>query len=335
VGEQTWSEFEIIDRFFSTIQGHLPGEVIAGIGDDAAILTPDKDAPLLVTHDMMVEDVHFRGTWMPPDTLARKLVKVNISDIAAMGGIPQFGILSLALPDFMEKGWLEAFSDGLKGVFQEYNLFLIGGDTSRSPGPVVVALTLLGKGGNGFPVLRHHPKAGETLFVTGTLGDSSLGMKILNRKGTNSLTEDEAYLVKRHLDPTPRVSAGREIASRHLASTMIDISDGLIADLGHLLEGTSLGAEIQVESLPLSQEFKRVASKLNDTPETLALAGGEDYELLFTSSISPDAFTLSSPTPKITPIGHITETPGIRVLKHGTPLTLETGGFQHRFHQKG
>jgi len=335
VGDKTWSEFEIINRFFRTIGNQSAEGVITGIGDDAAVISETRERPLLITHDMMIEDIHYKSRWMSPYQLARKLVKVNVSDITAMGGKPLYALLALALPDPMEKGWIEGFRKGLEDALDSFGITLIGGDTSQSPGPVMVALTLLGKNDDGTPILRHHPKVGDTLYVTGTLGDAALGLIILNQKGQSpALTEEEVFLTQRHLDPIPRAVLGQEIASKQIATAMIDISDGLIADLDHLLEEASIGAEIHVESLPYSEAFKHVASHYHESPETLALTGGEDYELLFTSPLPPDRLSFSSPT-AITSIGQITDTPGIKILKHGNPVSLDAKGFQHSFHQKG
>ncbi len=335
MGEVQWSEFDIIDRFFRGIGNPSAGDVITGIGDDAAVLPGPAGRSLLVTHDMMVEDVHYEARWMSPFQLARKLVKVNVSDIAAMGGNPTHALLSLALPDPLKKGWLEDFSRGLKETLEAFRVTLVGGDTSRSPGPVMAALTLLGTCPAGQPVPRHHPDPGDTLYVSGTLGDAAAGLLLLKNRGTSaSETEDEAFLAARHLDPPPRPALGEFIASRGLATAMIDISDGLLADLEHLLEGTSLGAEIQVEALPLSDPLQRIAPRLRQEPEVLALTGGEDYELLFASPVPPGAFPASPPAP-LTPIGRVVASPGIRVLKDGTPLPLDTRGFRHLFHEKG
>lgn len=333
-----WSEFEIINRFFSTAQNRLPSNVIAGIGDDAAVIAPGETTNTLITHDMMVEDVHFKSSWMSPYNLARKLVKINISDIAAMGGIPVYAILSIALPPTLEAGWLESFSKGLRETLEEFNLSLIGGDTSLSSGPVVVAMTMLGKNENGPPLLRHSPNAYDRIYVTGTIGDASLGLMILNQKMDESRgTKDVTYLINRHLNPSPRIAIGHEIASKHLATAAIDISDGLVADLSHLLEETSLGAEIRLEDIPLSESFRHKAGLYHPSPEKLTLSGGEDYELLFTSPHDLKGKKVLPPetASQITPIGIITEDPNIRILKKGVPFTLDTSGFQHQFLQKG
>lgn len=334
MGETTWSEFEIINRFFRTIENPAHEGVIAGIGDDAAVITVNTPSTILATHDMMVENIHFKASWMSPSELAGKLVKVNVSDIAAMGGTPLYALLSLALPDSIESGWLDGFSEGLRTALKMYNVSLIGGDTSLSPGPVTVALTLLGKCASS-PVMRHTPNPGDFLYVTGTLGDAALGLVILEKKGKNlRMDRDETALIQRHLNPMPRLKEGREIALKAIASSMIDISDGLLADLDHLLEDSTLGAEIIFESLPLSKAFRNTAFRYHDSPETLALSGGEDYELLFTSPLVPEEISTQLSFP-LTTVGKITEKSGIIVHKNGSPLSLEVRGFQHRFHQKG
>ena len=340
MGDRSWDEFEIIRRFFSRMGSPFAEEIQTGIGDDAAVVKRGKDAWTLVTHDMMVEDVHYRASWMSPFNLARKLSKVNISDIAAMAGTPEYALLSIALPDTLPAGWLEDFSEGLQMTFLEYGVSLIGGDTSRSPGPVMVAITLMGSCGPWGPLLRHAPNAHETLYVSGTLGDAALGLAILNHDplaAAHSDEEDVAYLTRRHLDPTPRLELGQMLAAKGLATALIDISDGLIGDLEHLLEGVTLGAEITYDAIPRSPAFTRLAPRFHPTPEALILSGGEDYELLFTSPHAPSELKKRAPlvAERVTAIGKITETGEITVVKDGKPIRMESGGFRHQFHQKG
>jgi len=337
VGETCWSEFDLIDTFFKTPSPGLPDEIIAGIGDDAAVIKPDGETPLLITNDLMIEDVHYRAAWLSPFNLAQKLVRINVSDIAAMGGEPAFGLLSIGLPSPLGKNWLQDFSRGLSSALNMFGVTLIGGDTSQSPGPVITALTLMGRAVHGAFVLRHSPSPGDTVYVTGTLGDAAAGLAILESWGTPSPSQrntDETFLVTRHISPTPRIAAAGEIAVRQLASSMIDISDGLIADLGHLLEKTDLGAEISLESIPVSPAFKNKGAVCNISPESLILEGGEDYELLFTSRIQPEKMTKEISGVPITPIGSITANKGLRIFKNGTLFPVGTGGFKHQFKQK-
>ncbi len=337
MGETCWSEFELIDTFFNMPSADLPDEIIAGIGDDAAVIRPDGKTPLLVTNDLMIEDVHYRAAWMSPFDLARKLVRINVSDIAAMGGQPAFGLLSIGLPSPLGENWLQDFSGGLSQAFKTFGITLIGGDTSQSPGPVIVALTLMGKAINGAFVPRHSPRPRDTLYVTGTLGDAAAGLTILESQTEDSPSHRntrEAFLITRHIAPTPRVAVAGEIAARQLASCMIDISDGLVADLGHLLEKSDLGAEISLESIPLSPAFRDTASGCNPSPELLILEGGEDYELLFTSPIQPEKMAKEIAGVPLTPIGTITDNKGIRIFKDGALFPVGTGGFKHQFKQK-
>ncbi len=336
--EKTWGEFEIIRHLFSDIPSSLPRDVVAGIGDDAAVLNIPKNGPTLITHDMLVEDIHFRSSWMSPFSLARKLTKINVSDIAAMGGIPTYALLSIALPTPLPSGWLEGFSKGLRKTFNEYNLSLIGGDTSLSPGPIVVALTLMGTCRPEAPLMRHSPNPHDTLYVTGPIGDAALGLAILN-KANDILRggEEISYLTQRHLNPTPRLEIAQILATNQLATSMIDISDGLIGDLVHLLEETNMGARLYLEKIPLSPAFLHLSQKIHPSPEDLVLSGGEDYELLFTSPYEPQYLGLHYPAiaSQVTGIGEITEEPGIKVLKNGVPLNLKINGYRHIFQEKG
>ena len=277
---------------------------------------------------------------MSPHDLACKLTKVNLSDIAAMGGVPDFALLGIALPEVLPTGWLEAFSEGLRQTFRDFGLSLIGGDTSLSPGPVMVSMTLLGTCPHYTPVLRHAPRPGDTLYVSGPLGDAALGLALLDRTPGNDISvrkEDRSYLLRRHLDPSPRLKLGQAIAQQGIATVMIDISDGLIGDLSHLLEGTSLGAWIEWEKIPLSPPFRKVSSHIHPHPEQLVFSGGEDYELLLASPYSVSRINEMAPDigHQLTAIGRITETPGLTILKSGTPLPVKTGGYRHQFHQKG
>ena len=339
MAEERWSEFGLIDRFFRHIENPRENRLIKGIGDDAAILDVSAQGVHLITYDMMIEDVHFRTSWMSPYDLARKLTKVNLSDIAAMGGTPDDALLGIALPDTLPSGWLKAFSEGLHQTFSHYGLSLIGGDTSRSPGPIVAAMTLLGTCPHHDPILRHSPHPGDTLYVSGFLGDAALGLLCLEEEGKKSFPKNEhtAYLVRRHLNPTPRIELGQAIARQHLATAMIDISDGLVGDLEHLLEHVPLGAVIEFDAIPLSPSFSEVAPRMHPQPAHLAITGGEDYELLLASPHNSRHLQEIAPSiaRQLTPIGTITETPGIAILKNGAPLALEANGYRHQFLLKG
>ena len=267
-------EFGLI-KAISQIADKGPG-VVMGIGDDAAVLRPSAGKVLLVTTDLLLEGVHFQLEFTDPYRLGRKALAVNLSDIAACGGTPTAFLVSLAIPPEAEKAAVQALYKGMMEQAHLYGVSLIGGDTSGGKG-WMISITLIGEAEERNVVYRNGAKPGDRIFVTGTLGDSALGLKML-KKGAK-----QGYLIERHLTPAPRVREGREIAFRGLATAMIDISDGLIADLGHILEASRVGAEIRLSQLPLSEEYRKEVKGYSADPYILALTGGEDYELLFTS----------------------------------------------------
>jgi thiamine-monophosphate kinase len=294
-------EFGLI-KAISQIADKGPG-VVMGIGDDAAVLRPSAGKVLLVTTDLLLEGVHFQLEFTDPYRLGRKALAVNLSDIAACGGTPTAFLVSLAVPPETEMASVQALYKGMMEQAHLYGVSLIGGDTSRGK-EWMISITLIGEVEERNCVYRHGAKPGDWIFVTGTLGDSALGLKML-KKGVK-----EGYLIERHLDPIPRVKEGGEIARQGLATAMIDISDGLIADLGHILEASGVGAQVYLPQLPLSVLYREHIQQYYKNPYLLALAGGEDYELLFTAPVGRQeaikklAQDLGTP---LTLIGEITE----------------------------
>jgi thiamine-monophosphate kinase len=268
-------EFGLI-KAISQIADKGPG-VVMGIGDDAAVLTPSAGKVLLVTTDLLLEGVHFQLEFTDPYRLGRKALAVNLSDIAACGGTPTAFLVSLAVPPETEMAAVQALYKGMMEQAHLYGVSLIGGDTSRGK-EWMISITLIGEVEERNCVYRHGAKPGDWIFVTGTLGDSALGLKML-KKGVK-----QGYLIERHRDPTPRVKEGGEIARQGLALSMIDISDGLVADLGHIAEQSNVGAEVRLSRLPLSEEYQKEIVSYSSDPYQLALTGGEDYELLFTAA---------------------------------------------------
>jgi thiamine-monophosphate kinase len=264
-------EFGLIDKIRKAApQG---GGVRAGIGDDAAWLA-SGGADLLVTTDLLIENVHFDLRWTSFYALGYKTLAVNLSDIAAMGGVPAYLTLSLAIPARFDSKDIEEFYRGVRALALRSGVSVVGGDTSGAE-RFFVSAALIGRAPYK-PVLRSGARRGDDLYVTGTLGDSALGLKLLKKK---SRRRDAAYLMRRHNYPTPRLRAGALLARRRLATAMIDVSDGLLQDLGHICEASAVGAEIREEALPLSPAYR----KLSRGDIALALGGGEDYELLFTA----------------------------------------------------
>ena len=275
-------EFGLIARIKDRLPT-LPSLVIKGIGDDAAVFSLPPGKQVVTTVDLLIEGVHFNLSFLSPYLLGRKSLSVNASDIAAMGAAPKFAFLSLAIPETMKIESLDEFYKGFLEAAAEYGVSLLGGDTSASPGPLFINVTLLGEGKKGEMVFRHGAKPGDDLYVTGTLGDSLLGLKIAQEKGKSRISPEERYLLDRHFNPTPRVREGKTLGERRLVHAMIDVSDGLLSDLGHICEESRVGARLWVERLPLSPSLRAAAVGRKSVDWQWALQGGEDYELLFSA----------------------------------------------------
>ncbi|UCD71586.1 MAG: thiamine-phosphate kinase [Syntrophobacterales bacterium] len=300
--------------------------IAAGIGDDAAVMKPPTRSICLVTTDILIEDIHFTLDYTDPIRLGKKALSINLSDIAAMGGTPQYFLLSMGLPLHLPFRWVEELFQGIQQVAERYNLSLIGGDTSLAR-KVTINITLIGRGKAGEITYRKGAQPGDQIMVTGTLGNAALGLRILeSHKGDSSIsrTEDNdlTELIEKHLSPIPRIAEGRLIAKNHLASAMIDISDGLMADLGHILEESHAGAKIWVSQLPLSEAYRRKVLHYTSSEIDLAISGGEDYELLLTTPRKKGEKLLGlfkKSGLKITPIGEIADS------RYGLRLFLDDG----------
>ena len=316
-------EFDLIKRYF--LRKSLQNDVILSVGDDCAITSIPTGYQLAITTDTLVEGTHFLPSISPAD-LAYKSVAVNLSDLAAMGATPAWMSLALTLPEIKEE-WLAEFSQSLFAILDRYGVSLIGGDTTK--GSLSITLTAQGFLPENQGLFRHQAKVGDWIFVSGFLGDSAAGLDLLlkNRKIEN---ESDRYLIQRHLRPTPRVELG--LALRSFSCCALDISDGLLADLGHILERSQVGAEIYLENLPLSHHL---CTQYEQTQaEKFALTGGEDYELCFTVSEEKREEmeqVLRSQGIKVTCIGQILPaTSGLNLLKNGKKMALPTHiGFDH------
>lgn len=318
-------EFGLIERFarqISTGKG-----VVLGIGDDAAAFQPSPGRINLITTDMLIEGIHFDLSLCDPLSLGRKALSVNLSDIAAMGGEPRHFLLSLAIPPAMTLDFLDNCFTGMLQRAEQFGVTLIGGDTCASPATLVLSLTVLGEQFPDRIVPRSGARPGDRIFVTGTIGDSALGLRLLQQG------ERQGSAIVRHLDPLPRVLEGRALAEANIPSAMIDLSDGLLADLGHILDLSAAGARIHSEALPLSADFRGHFPAITEQALSLALAGGEDYELLFTvppekiSHVLPLMEKLGTP---VSAIGTITEERKLAVIgPDGTEISLDRKGFDH------
>jgi thiamine-monophosphate kinase len=317
-------EFGLIER----IRRSTPTSrnVRLGIGDDAAWVRA-KTKSFLVTTDLLLEGVHFNLSWTSLSDLGYKTLAVNLSDIAAMGGIPAYLTLSLGIPRHLGSTGLDSFYAGIRSLAMKHNVAVIGGDTSLAQKLIISACVI---GHTPFrPISRSGAKLGNDIYVSGTLGDSALALQLLR---SNSPTpKGAAYLLNRHHKPTPRLAVGAVLARRRLATAMIDVSDGLLQDLGHICRASLIGARIWEETLPLSGAYRAVLGK-NET--RYALAGGEDYELLFSARrrnrelINQLQHQLKVP---LTRIGAcVPADQGIACLdRSGKPISLLMSGHDH------
>lgn len=316
-------EFDLIKRYFS--RQNLQNDVLLSVGDDCAITQVPEGYRLAITTDTLVEGTHFLPSISPAD-LAYKSVAVNLSDLAAMGATPAWVSLALTLPEVREE-WLAEFSQSLFAILDRYGVSLIGGDTTK--GPLSITLTAQGFLPQDQGLFRHQAKEGDWIFVSGYLGDSAAGLELLLKNGKIE-TESDRYLEQRHLRPTPRVELG--LALRAFSQSALDISDGLLADLGHILERSQVGAEIYLENLPLSRHLLNQFSP--EQAEKFALTGGEDYELCFIVSEEKRAemeAILRSQGIKVTCIGKILPLAnGLNLVKNGEKVALPNHiGFDH------
>ncbi len=306
--------------------------VVKGIGDDTSVTVQDSDTYLLVTTDQLVEGIHFSFSYSSPHCLGRKAAAISLSDIAAMGGRPTFLLTCISLPGSTQMNFIDEFYGGLRERLEEFGVALIGGNTSSSPNAVVLGTVAIGEVAKDRVVYRSGAGIGDIVYVTGTVGDSAFARSLL--EGGLEI-DDDTYkdVILKHIDPAPRVEAGNTISTRGLATAMTDISDGFIADLGHILRASNVGAVIDFDRVPVSHELKEYIE--NDTEEiTLPLTGGEDYELLFTSppSMASAVESLSHEIGlAITEVGEIVPvSKGVTIVDDGgRRIELVREGFDH------
>jgi thiamine-monophosphate kinase len=270
-------EFELIARYFAPLARGFPGAF--GLLDDAAVIAPPPGHDLVAKTDAIVGGVHFLHD-DPPDLIARKALRVNLSDLAAKGAVPRAYMLDIMLPITVNEDWIATFARGLAEDQNEYGVHLIGGDTDSTPGPVTIAIMAFGDVATGRILRRGGARIGDTVFVTGTIGDGALGLKVLRGKLAHLDTKAANFLVDRYRLPRPRVTRGPRLVG--LASAALDVSDGLLADLRHICEASELAAVIEGPRVPLSTAV-RAALATNSEHITTVLTGGDDYEILFTA----------------------------------------------------
>lgn len=314
-------EFSVIERFFKPL-GLMRQDVLLGIGDDAACLHVPQDMNLLVSMDTLVENVHFLGKWDAYDIACRS-VMVTVSDLAAMAAEPCWATLALTLPA-MNTQWLEAFARGLSDSFQQFDMALIGGDTTQ--GPLSITLTVFGQAPSGQEIRRKGAKPGDIIIVSGMLGAAALAVKLMNTHEV--LSVDKTILMNKLIHPQPRIDLQNLL--RRYASAAIDISDGLSADLNHLCVASGVGACLDQDALPIHSLVNQYYS---DKAVDLVLTGGDDYELCFTV---PEAqfdllmADLKKENLQCYPVGVIETLPGLRIkTAHAQCKPLIPRGYSH------
>lgn len=320
-------EFELIRRYFAPLAAGCAGAL--SLTDDVAFIAPRDGQDLIVTTDAVVESVHFLAG-DPPDLIARKALRVNLSDLAAKGAVPCGYLLDLCLPDSIDEAWIAAFASGLAADQTTFDVQIMGGDTTRSPGPLVIAITAFGHCPTGRMLRRSGARVSDDVWVTGTIGDAALGLMV-HRGGLTDLDGAERTSLRdRYLCPAPRASLGPMLIGH--AHGACDVSDGLVADLGHIAETSQVAMRIEAARVPLSVAS---AAVLSHHPELMLeiLTGGDDYEIAFTAPADrrEDLKGLARKSgTAVTRIGTVVAGRGVDAVdRSGNAIELEKSGYTH------
>ena len=297
-------------------------EGTVGIGDDCAVL-PAGEGELLFSTDLLMEGVHFLRSESSPEDVGWKAAAVNLSDIAAMGGKPVATFLSIALPKDAQGEWAERFIEGYRQISSQYDVPLLGGDTTSSLRDIAVNVGILGRCQSGKRLMRSGAKVGETIYVTGPLGDSAAGLQAI-LKGIRR-SEDVKTLIERHKRPLPRVDAGVILIQSGKVGAMMDISDGIASDMRHIMKASKVGAVIELDRLPLSSELISVCAEQGWDRYWLSTSGGEDFELLFTG---PDGLENELDI-KAYPVGKIVDGNELTWTVEGSAVDYDYMGYKH------
>lgn len=322
-------EFEIIARYFAPLAAGAPGA--ASLGDDVALVSVDRGEEIVLKTDAIVAGVHFTGA-EPARRIARKLLRVNLSDIAAKGARPLGYLLAAVFPRDVEESWIADFAAGLAEDQWHYGLPLLGGDTTATPGPLTLSMTVLGAAARGRTPRRSDARDGDVVMVSGTIGDGALGLEAVRGRLRGPTEGDLRFLRQRYELPEPRMALGRALVEAGIVQASMDISDGLVADLGHICEQSGLAAEIDWDRVPLSAAA-RAALTLQPDLRGRVLGGGDDYELLIT--VAPEAeakaqvIAAKAGVP-LTAIGGMIPGAGVTVRDEARrPIALDVAGFRH------
>ena len=299
---------------------------LRAVGDDCAVLPKDESFDLLLTADLLVENIDFKLDWTEPEQLGHKSLAVSLSDIAAMGGKPIWALITLGIPDTLwESNYIKRFYDGWSQLAHSFEIELVGGDISRSS-ELIIDSIVGGEVERGKAILRSGAKPGDLIYVSGTLGGAAAGLRVLEKE--EQTVRNESYrksLIKRQLLPMPRVDLGRSLLDKEVASAMIDLSDGLSSDIHHICELSGVGAELDASLIPIENGLETFVGP--DEALALALNGGEDFELLFTVPKEKISVLENS---DVTYIGFVTESAGLVQLNDGEHIVeLQPSGYRH------
>lgn len=322
-------EFDLIARYFAPLARNAPGAL--GLRDDAATFTPPAGCELVLTVDALTADLHFLRS-DPPDLVARKLLRVNLSDLAGKGAKPLGYLMTTAFDRSVDEAWVKGFTEGLAQDQETFGLVLLGGDTTATPGPLMLTATLIGAVPTGRALRRTGARPGDRILVTGTIGDGHFGLSALRGEFDQLSAEHRRFLTSRYQLPQPRVAFGQALTERGLGQAGMDISDGLAADLGHMCEASGCGAKVTMPRVPVSPAL---AELLADDPDQLlaAVTGGDDYELLL--AVAPDQVAgvvtaAAASDTRITEIGVFTNGKDVIFEDSDNLLVhLPKGGFTH------
>lgn len=315
-------EFALISRFFAPLATSAGALALT---DDACLIEENALCDLAVTTDALIEGVHFLNR-DPPNLIARKALRVNLSDLAAKGARPIGYLLALCLPRDADDAWLDAFASGLAEDQKQFSVSLLGGDTTATTGPMTLAVTALGEVAKGRMITRGGAQPGDSVFVSGTIGDAGAGLALL--KGELEQGAGDEYLTGRYQLPTPRLSLGRELAG--VASAALDVSDGLVGDLAHIAEVSKVRISIEAARIPLSPELRaRLGAGVDSLVD--AATSGDDYEIAFTSPSERGALAAGRRAGvPVTRIGQVTAGEGVCLLdRNGREITINQAGYSH------
>lgn len=327
-------EFALIERLQQCIGVQRP-DIIVGIGDDVAVLADREDEYLLATVDNHVENVHYLPYLITPQQLGRRALAVNLSDIAAMGGTPHYALVSLALPPDTDVAWLEACYTGMQALAQQSGVAIVGGNITRSVAGVAIDITVLGRVRHDQIVLRSGAQPGDKVLVTGYVGDAFAGLQLVFQPTLAVEPWVRETLILCYLEPLPRLQESVVIAQAGVATAMIDVSDGLGGDLGHICDRSQVGVTVWADALPTSSGMHQVAHAMGVAPWKLALEGGDDYGLCFTvpsNAVEELKHAIAEQTGTlITVIGEIQPKEQGRhvVLPDGQSVPLDASSWQH------